>query len=203
MECIKCGTRLPADASFCLKCGTPQGTDMPAEDLKPESCEIRWEWAGGNWLTGRKARFWAEAVGPSGNYSAGRSLSFAGSPIDKNGERNQKAVPAHDALVRELVQAAWEPADPRGPDWYGLRFQRRISVGQDGDRTAFDVILTACGPNKISVIKVVREATGLGLKESKDLVESPPRAVKQRVSKAEAEQIQRDLLRAGARADVK
>src|SRR5262249_7196932 len=155
-------TQLPAEASFCLKCGAPQGADTPAEDLPLESCEIRWEWAGGNWLTGRKARFWADAVGPSGTYSVGSSPSFAGSPIDKKGERNQKAVPAHEALVRELVQAAWELANPRGSDWYSLRFQRRTRAGQDGDKSAFDVILTACGPNKIGVIKVVREATGLG-----------------------------------------
>ncbi|GGP28328.1 50S ribosomal protein L7/L12 [Silvimonas amylolytica] len=71
------------------------------------------------------------------------------------------------------------------------------------EKTEFDVILTGAGANKVSVIKVVREVTGLGLKEAKDLVDGAPKAVKEAVSKADAEAIQKKLVEAGATADVK
>ena len=71
------------------------------------------------------------------------------------------------------------------------------------EQTEFDVILTAIGPNKINVIKAVREVTTLGLKEAKDLVESAPTNVKEGVDKAEAESIRAKLVDAGATADVK
>ena len=71
------------------------------------------------------------------------------------------------------------------------------------EQTEFDVILQAAGGNKINVIKVVREITALGLKEAKDLVESAPKAVKEGVSKEEAENIRKKLADAGATVDVK
>src|SRR5215510_5197263 len=66
------------------------------------------------------------------------------------------------------------------------------------EKTEFDVILQAAGGNKINVIKVVREVTALGLKEAKDLVEAAPKAVKEGVSKEEAETIKQKLSDAGA-----
>jgi large subunit ribosomal protein L7/L12 len=66
------------------------------------------------------------------------------------------------------------------------------------EKTEFDVILQAAGGNKINVIKVVREVTALGLKEAKDLVEAAPKAVKEGVSKEEAETIKQKLADAGA-----
>jgi large subunit ribosomal protein L7/L12 len=71
------------------------------------------------------------------------------------------------------------------------------------EKTEFDVILVAAGENKINAIKVVRELTSLGLKEAKDLVDAAPKAVKEGVSKAEAEQIKAKLEEAGAKAEVK
>jgi len=71
------------------------------------------------------------------------------------------------------------------------------------EQTEFDVILTAIGANKINVIKAVRELTSLGLKEAKDLVEAAPKAVKEGVSKEEAEAAKTKLVEAGATADVK
>lgn len=71
------------------------------------------------------------------------------------------------------------------------------------EKTEFDVIMTSAGANKIGAIKVVRELTGLGLKEAKDLVESAPAAVKEGVSKDEAASIKKKLEEAGATADVK
>ena len=71
------------------------------------------------------------------------------------------------------------------------------------EKTAFDVILAAVGAQKINVIKVVRELTGLGLKEAKDLVEGAPKAVKTGVAKEEAETMKKKLTEAGATVEVK
>jgi len=71
------------------------------------------------------------------------------------------------------------------------------------EKTEFDVILQTFGGNKINVIKVVREVTALGLKEAKDLVEAAPKAVKEGVSKEEAETIKQKLSDAGATVEVK
>jgi large subunit ribosomal protein L7/L12 len=71
------------------------------------------------------------------------------------------------------------------------------------EKTEFDVILQAAGGNKINVIKVVREITALGLKEAKDLVEAAPKAVKEGVSKEEAETVRQKLADAGATVEVK
>jgi large subunit ribosomal protein L7/L12 len=71
------------------------------------------------------------------------------------------------------------------------------------EKTEFDVILTAAGPNKINVIKEVRAITGLGLKEAKDLVEAAPKAVKEGVSKDEAAKFKTQLEAAGAKVDLK
>ena len=71
------------------------------------------------------------------------------------------------------------------------------------EKTEFDVILTAAGASKLAVIKVAREITGLGLKEAKDLVESAPKAIKDGVSKEEADKIAEQLKAAGAEVEVK
>ena len=71
------------------------------------------------------------------------------------------------------------------------------------EQTEFDVVLTAAGAAKINVIKIVREITGLGLKEAKDLVDSAPKAVKEGVSADEAEGIKAKLTDAGATVEVK
>jgi len=71
------------------------------------------------------------------------------------------------------------------------------------EKTAFDVILTSAGAQKINVIKVVRELTGLGLKEAKDLVEGAPKEVKAGVSKEDAESMKKKLTDAGATVEVK
>ena len=71
------------------------------------------------------------------------------------------------------------------------------------EKTEFDVILTDAGANKVSVIKAVREITGLGLKEAKDMVDGAPKAVKEAVSKAEADDIAKQLTEAGAKVEIK
>jgi large subunit ribosomal protein L7/L12 len=77
------------------------------------------------------------------------------------------------------------------------------AAAAEEEQTEFDVILKAAGPNKIQVIKVVRELTGLGLKEAKDLVDGAPKPVKEKVSKQEAESIKAKLQEVGAEVEVK
>jgi len=76
-------------------------------------------------------------------------------------------------------------------------------AAEGGEKSSFDVVLAAAGQSKISVIKVVRELSGLGLKEAKELVDSAPKAVKQGVAKDEAETIKSQLEEAGATVELK
>ena len=71
------------------------------------------------------------------------------------------------------------------------------------EKTEFDVVLASAGDSKLGVIKVVREITGLGLKEAKDLVEGAPKTLKEGVSKDEAEKIKEQLVAAGATVEIK
>jgi large subunit ribosomal protein L7/L12 len=71
------------------------------------------------------------------------------------------------------------------------------------EQTEFDVVLSAAGDKKIQVIKVVRELTGLGLKEAKDLVDGAPKAVKEKIAKAEAQDMKKKLEEVGATVEVK
>ena len=71
------------------------------------------------------------------------------------------------------------------------------------EQTEFDVILKAAGPNKLAVVKLVKELTSLGLKEAKELVDSAPKAVKEGISKDEAEGLRKSLEEAGAEVEVK
>ncbi len=73
----------------------------------------------------------------------------------------------------------------------------------EDEKTEFDVILAAAGDKKINVIKVVREITGLGLKDAKELVDSAPKPIKEKVSKEEAESIKAKLTEAGATVEIK
>ena len=103
--------------------------------------------------------------------------------------------PATDYLVNDpdIIDAAFHCAGFKNPN--GFTQSRLI--------TEFDVILSAVGGNKIAVIKVVREITGLGLKEAKEVVDNAPKAVKEKVEKAEADEIKKKLEEAGASVEVK
>jgi len=71
------------------------------------------------------------------------------------------------------------------------------------EQTSFDVVLKAAGPQKLAVVKLVKDLTGLGLKEAKDLVDAAPKPVKEGVSKDEAESLKKQLTEAGAEVEVK
>lgn len=75
--------------------------------------------------------------------------------------------------------------------------------GAAEEKSEFDLVLTAAGDQKVSVIKAVRELTGLGLKEAKDLVDGAPKTLKEGMPKAEAEEAQKKLVEAGATAELK
>ncbi len=77
------------------------------------------------------------------------------------------------------------------------------AAAAEEEKSEFDVVYKAPGSNKINVIKVVREITGLGLKEAKELVDNPPKPIKEGVAKEEAEEIKKKLVEAGAEVEVK
>ena len=103
----------------------------------------------------------------------------------------------------ELIEAAEEK--------FGVEATAAVAVAAGpaaggeaaAEQTEFDVVLTGFGANKVAVIKAVRGATGLGLKEAKEVVESAPKAIKEGVSKEEAEELKADLTEAGAEVEVK
>jgi large subunit ribosomal protein L7/L12 len=104
-----------------------------------------------------------------------------------------KALEERFGVTAALVAVAAAPAAGAAP----------AAAPAEEEKTEFDVILSDVGPNKIQVIKVVRELTQLGLKEAKDLVEAAPKPVKQGVSKQEAETIKQKLEAVGAKVEIK
>ncbi len=77
------------------------------------------------------------------------------------------------------------------------------AAAPEEEKTEFDVVLVDHGANKINVIKIVREITGLGLKEAKDLVDNPPKPVKEGATKEEAEELKKKIEEAGAKVELK
>lgn len=116
-----------------------------------------------------------------------------------------------EQLVGLTVKEVQELADVLKAD-YGIEpAAAAVVVAADGgggaaaveEKTAFDVILTSAGASKLNVVKIVKELTGLGLKEAKDLVDGAPKPVKEGVSKAEADDLVAKLKEAGAEVEVK
>ncbi len=116
-----------------------------------------------------------------------------------------------ETLVGLTVKEVQELADVLKAD-YGIEpAAAAVVMSGDGgggaaaveEKTSFDVILVSGGPSKLGVVKIVKELTGLGLKEAKDLVDGAPKAVKEGVSKAEAEDIATKLKDGGAEVEIK
>ncbi|TMG90868.1 MAG: 50S ribosomal protein L7/L12 [Betaproteobacteria bacterium] len=111
--------------------------------------------------------------------------------------------------VLELSQLIKDLEDKFGVSAAAATVAAAASAGGGGaaaaveEQTEFTVVLTGFGENKVNVIKAVREVTGLGLKEAKDLVDGAPKPVKEAVSKADAEAILKKLIDAGAKAEIK
>ncbi len=116
-----------------------------------------------------------------------------------------------ETLVGLTVKEVQELADVLKAD-YGIEPAAAAVVVASGDgggaavaeeKTAFDVILVSGGPSKLTVVKIVKELTGLGLKEAKDLVDGAPKAIKEGISKGEADELVAKLKEAGAEVEVK
>ena len=107
------------------------------------------------------------------------------------------------AELATLLEEKWGVSAAAAPMAMAMPAGGGDAGGAAEEKTEFDVILAAAGASKINVIKEVRTITGLGLKEAKDLVEGAPSAVKEAVSKDEAEQIKAKLEEAGATVEVK
>ena len=105
--------------------------------------------------------------------------------------------------VKELVDGICETFGVSAAAAVAVAAPAAGAAAAEDEKTEFDVVLTAPGANKINVIKVVREITGLGLKEAKEVVEAAPKALKEGVSKAEAEEIKAKLEEAGATIELK
>ncbi len=133
-----------------------------------------------------------------------KSALLANTPMEKYQEIIEKVEKLSVLELAELVKALEEK--------FGVSAQA-VAVAPAGgaapaaaaeeEKTAFSVVLTSPGGQKIQAIKVVRELTGLGLKEAKDLVEAAPKAVKENIPKAEAEEIKKKLEEVGATAEIK
>jgi large subunit ribosomal protein L7/L12 len=119
-----------------------------------------------------------------------RHGGYAAVLLKNDAERKEQGLPAAAAAVAAAPAA-------------GAAAGGGEAAAAAEEKSEFDVILQSVGGNKINVIKVVREVTALGLKEAKDLVEAAPKAVKEGVSKEEAETIKQKLTDAGATVEVK
>lgn len=105
--------------------------------------------------------------------------------------------------LNELVKAVEEEFGVSAAAPVGVVAAAGAAAPVAEEKTEFDVILKSAGANKLAVIKVVREITGLGLKDAKDLVEAAPKAIKEGVSKDEADALQKQLAESGAEIEVK
>ncbi len=105
--------------------------------------------------------------------------------------------------VKELVDGICETFGVSAAAAVAVAAPAAGGAAADEEKTEFDVILKGAGASKLNVIKVVREITGLGLKEAKDLVEGAPKALKEGISKADAEALAEKLKEAGAEVEVK
>ena len=123
--------------------------------------------------------------------------------IEKIAEELSNLTVLEAAELATLLEDKWGVSAAAAPVAMAMPAGGGDAGGSAEEKTEFDVILTAAGSSKINVIKEVRAITSLGLKEAKDLVEGAPKAVKEGVSKEEAEEIKGKLEEAGASVEVK
>jgi len=103
----------------------------------------------------------------------------------------------------ELIEAAEEKFGVEATAAVAVAAGPAAAEAAVEEKTEFDVVMTSFGGNKVAVIKAVRAATGLGLKEAKELVESAPKAIKEGIAKDEAEALKKELEEAGAEVELK
>ena len=121
-----------------------------------------------------------------------------------NKDQIMEAIEAMSVLeLSELVKALEEKFGVSAAAPMAVAAAPAAGAAAAEEQTEFDVVLTAAGASKINVIKIVREVTGLGLKEAKAIVDEAPKAVKEKVSKADADALKAKLEEAGASVEVK
>lgn len=121
-----------------------------------------------------------------------------------NKEQIIEAIESMTVLeLSELVKALEEKFGVSAAAPVAVAAAPVAAAAAEEEKTEFDVVLTSAGAGKINVIKVVREVTGLGLKEAKEIVDGAPKAVKEKVSKADAEALKAKLEEAGASVEIK
>lgn len=121
-----------------------------------------------------------------------------------NKEQIMEAIESMTVLeLSELVKALEEKFGVSASAPVAVAAAAPAAAAAAEEQTEFDVILAAAGASKINVIKVVREVTGLGLKEAKEVVDGAPKAVKEKISKADADALKAKLEEAGATVEVK
>lgn len=119
-------------------------------------------------------------------------------------EQIMEAIESMTVLeLSELVKALEEKFGVSAAAPVAIAAAAPAAAAAAEEQTEFDVILASAGASKINVIKVVREVTGLGLKEAKELVDGAPKAVKEKISKADADALKAKLEEAGATVEVK
>ena len=123
--------------------------------------------------------------------------------IEKIAEELSNLTVLEAAELATLLEEKWGVSAAAAPMAVAMPAGGGDAGGAAEEKTEFDVVLTAAGASKINVIKAVRAITGLGLKEAKDLVEGAPKAVKEGVSKDEADEVKGKLEEAGATVEVK
>ena len=123
--------------------------------------------------------------------------------IEKIAEELSNLTVLEAAELATLLEEKWGVSAAAAPMAVAMPAGGGDAGGAAEEKTEFDVVLTAAGASKINVIKEVRAITGLGLKEAKDLVDGAPKAVKEGVSKEEADEIKGKLEEAGATVEVK
>ena len=120
---------------------------------------------------------------------------------------NEKTQPIIDALktltILELAELVKDIEAEFGVSAAPVAVAGAAAAPAGAGKTEFDVVLKAAGATKLQVIKVVREVTGLGLKDAKDLVDSAPKTIKEGLSKADAEALQKQLTDVGAEVELK
>lgn len=137
MFCYKCGAQNQDDARFCNKCGTSIAPgSRTGNQVDYEICQIECHFNEGlGEYVGRTFNFWADAIGPKGQYNAGKHTwkegglltSFSGFKHNPYGPDSScsKCLEAHKQFIQKLVSDGWQPTQERGQSWYQLRFRRR------------------------------------------------------------------------------
>jgi large subunit ribosomal protein L7/L12 len=125
--------------------------------------------------------------------------------VEQIAEQLDKLTLLEAAQLSKLLQEKWgvSAAAPVAVGAVPGAAPGAAAPAEEEEKTEFDVILTASGDKKIQVIKVVRELTGLGLKEAKSVADDAPKAVKEKVSKAEAQEMKKKLEEVGATIEIK